>query len=389
MMPILALSLALSAEPFPFEKAEQELSEEIREEELKAHVYRLASAEFLGRRGPGAARAAAHIAEMFERLKLKPAFGDAYYQPIPWLLAEGRNKHDSFVGKNVGCMIPGSDPKLKDEWILLSCHLDHLGKNGAKIYPGADDNASGCAMVLEVAERFALQKAKPRRTILFVAFDQEETGLQGSTHFAAHPPLPLKDLKAFLTADMIGRSMGNVMDEYVFALGSECSQELRKLLEDNPPKEGLKVGRVGADMIGTRSDYGPFRDRKVPFLFFSTGQHPDYHTTRDTPERIDFPKLWRISNWIFDLTAKLADLEAPPVWVKDGLPPDLDEVKTIRLLLTRVLAKPLAFNLSESQQKMVQSTCEKLDAIVKRGTYKPAERSGLLWVAKLLMASVF
>src|SRR5262245_30190514 len=150
MMPILALSLALSAEPFPFEKAEQELSEEIREEELKAHVYRLASEEFLGRRGAGAARAATHIAEMFEKLKLKPAFGESFVQPIPWLMADGRNKHDSFVGKNVGCIIPGSDPKLKDEWVLLSCHLDHLGKNGAKIYPGADDNASGCAMVLEV-----------------------------------------------------------------------------------------------------------------------------------------------------------------------------------------------------------------------------------------------
>lgn len=389
MLPILVMSLALGAEPFPYEKAEAELSEEIHVDELKAHVYRLASEEFMGRRGPGAARAARHIAAAFEKLKLKPAFGASYLQPIPWLLAKSEEKSQSFIGNNVGAMIEGSDPKLKDEWILLTCHLDHLGRKGSSYYPGADDNASACAMVLEVAERFALQKAKPRRTIVFVAFDQEETGLLGSTHFAAHPPLPLRNLKVFLTADMIGRSMGNVMDEFVFALGSENSKELRKLLEDNPPKDGLKVGRVGTDMIGTRSDYGPFRDRRVPFLFFSTGQHPDYHTVRDTPDRIDYEKLCRISNWIFDLTAKLADADTAPTWAKDGLPPDLDEVRTIHLLLSRVLEKPVTFGLSEKQRKLVQSTCEKLNTIVTRKIYTATERATLLWTARLLMASVF
>lgn len=389
MLPILTLSLALGAEPFAFEKAEAEISEEIRVDELKAHVYRLASEEFMGRRGPGAARAAHHIAAAFEKLKLKPAFGDSYFQPIPWLLAKSDDKKQGFLGNNVGAMIEGSDPKLKDEWILLTCHLDHLGKKGASIYPGADDNATACAMVMEAAERFALQKARPRRTIVLVAFDQEETGLLGSRHFSAHPPLPMKNLKAFLTADMIGRSMGNVMDEFVFALGSETSAELRKLLEDNPPKSGLKVGRVGADMIGTRSDYGPFRDRKIPFLFFSTGQHPDYHTVRDTPDRIDYEKLGRISNWIFDLTAKLADADSPPAWVKDGLPPDLDEVRTIHLLLSRVLQKSVAFGLSERQRKLVQSTCDKLSAIVQKKIYTATERATLLWTARLLMASVF
>ena len=389
MLPMLTVALMLGAEPFPFEKDEAELSEAIRAEELRAHVFRLASADFLGRRGPGAARAARHIAELFEKLKLKPAFGDSFYQPIPWQLADGRNKEASFAGKNVGAIIPGADPKLKDEWIVLSCHLDHLGVNGTKFFPGADDNATGCAMLMEVAERFALQKAKPRRTIAFIAFDQEETGLLGSKHFAAHPPLEIKNLKAFLTADMIGRSMGNVMDEFVFALGSESSKELRKLVEDMPPKDGLKVGRVGADMIGTRSDYGPFRDRKIPYLFFSTGQHPDYHTPRDTPQRVDFPKLCRISNWIFDLTAKLADAETAPLWEKDGLPPDLDEVKTIRLLLSRVLEKPAIFSMSDNHRKLVQSTCEKLDAIVKRGIYTIAERTTLLLTARILMASVF
>src|SRR6266481_2318200 len=115
MLPTLLLSLSLCAEPFPYEKAEAELSEEIRAEELKAHVYRLASPEFLGRRGPGAARAANYIADAFAKLKLKPAFGDSYCQPIPWLLNGNKNKETSIIGKNVAAILPGTDPILKEE----------------------------------------------------------------------------------------------------------------------------------------------------------------------------------------------------------------------------------------------------------------------------------
>jgi hypothetical protein len=389
MLPLLALALALSADPFPYQKEEAELSEEIHAAELKAHVYRLASPEFQGRRGAGAARAAQHMCDAFTALKLKPAFGDSYRQPIPWLLANSKEKEASVIGKNVAAMLPGSDLKLKHEWILLTAHFDHLGTNGKTYYAGADDNASGCAMLLEVAERFALQKAKPKRTIVFVAFDQEETGLLGSMHFAAHPPLPFNNLKAFITADMIGRSMGNVMDEYVFALGTENSNEMRQLIEESPPETGLKVGRVGADVIGTRSDYGPFRDRKVPFLFVSTGVHPDYHTVRDTPDRIDYEKMRKISNWVFDLTSKLADTDRPPAWSKEGLPPDLDEVRTIHVMLTRILKKSDVFPLKESQAGLVKTACDKLAGILERGKVTPTERSTLLLTAKLLMATLF
>ena len=137
----------------------------------------------MGRRGPGAARASSYIADAFERLKLKPLFEDSYYQSIPSLTLDKQTGKESFVGRNVGAFIAGSDPALKDDWIILSAHLDHVGIKDDKLYPGADDNASGVAMLLEVAEYFALRKQQPRRTIAFVAFDQEEVGLLGSTHF--------------------------------------------------------------------------------------------------------------------------------------------------------------------------------------------------------------
>jgi hypothetical protein len=383
----LALSLGLAQEPFPYAEAEAELSEDITVAELKAHVYRLASPEFLGRKGPGAARTARHLAAAFERLKLQPAFGDSYYQPIPWLL--GDDHKESFIGRNVGAVLTGTDPKLKDEWVLLSAHFDHLGKVGDTLYPGADDNATGVAMLLEVAERFALQKEKPRRTVVFVAFDQEETGLQGSTHFATHPPRDIAKLKAFLTADMLGRSMANVMDEYVFALGSERSPRLRRLLEEVKPPEGLKVGRLGADLVGTRSDYGPFRDRRVPFLFFSTGQHPDYHKPTDLPDRIDYAKLRRICLLISDLTGRLANDDEAPAWDEKGLPPDLDEVRVVYELVQRILAKPEQYPLSKSQHDLVGGVADRLGGILKRGQVTGDERDWLLWTARLLLTTVF
>jgi hypothetical protein len=380
---IVALPLLLKLLP----AAEAELSAEIGAHELRAHVYRLASPEFMGRRGAGAARAARHLADAFARLGLQPAFGSSYYQEIPSLLAD--DQRPSFLGRNVGAVLPGSDPQLRDDWIVLSAHYDHLGRQGDQIFPGADDNASGVAMLLEVAEHFALAPERPRRTLVFVAFDLEETGLLGSAHFAARPPRPFVRLKAFLTADMIGRSMGNLMDEYVFVLGSETSAQLRRLVADVRPEAGIRVGRVGADLIGTRSDYGPFRDRHVPFLFFSTGPHPDYHRPSDLPERLDYEKLRKVSVWISALVRRLADDAEAPAWAEQGLPPDLDEVRTTLFLIQRVLARQDVYPLSPRQRDTVEDVRGRLEAIVQRGRVTAGERTWLVWTARLLMATVF
>jgi hypothetical protein len=367
---------------------EAELSADIHLHELKAHVYRLASPEFLGRAGPGGARTSRHLAAAFERLGLRPAFGDSFFQPIPSPLAD-EHSTDSFLGRNVAAVLPGSDTQCKDEWVLLSAHYDHLGKRGGQLYPGADDNATGVAMLLEVAECFALSNDRPRRTLVFASFDLEEDGLRGSTYFATHPPLPMKKLKASLTADMLGRSMARVMDEYVFVLGSESSKRLRHLVEEVKPPAGLTAGRLGADLIGTRSDYGPFRDRRVPFLFFSTGQHPDYHRPTDRPERIDYEKLLRASLWIRDLTRRLADDDEAPSWDENGLPPDLDEIRTVRVLVRRVLAKPELYPLPQKQRELVEGVEKRLTRIMDAGEVSSEDRTWLLWTARLLLATVF
>jgi hypothetical protein len=393
MTAALALAFALAGDPFPYAAAEAELSEAITREELQAHVYRLASPEFRGRRGPGGARAGQHVADLFKRAGLAPAFGDSYFQDIPWLVGNGTNGGPSFVGRNVAAMIPGCDPLLKDEWIVLSAHYDHLGERGLALYPGADDNASGVAMLVEVAEAFALAKEKPKRTILFVAFDLEEQGLQGSAHFAAHPPRPFNKLKAFLTADLIGRSMGNVMDEYVYVLGSESSPGLRRLVVDVKPETGLTVGRLGADLLGptrflARSDYGAFRDRQVPFLFFTTGVHPDYHKPTDLPDRIDYAKLARVSRWIRDVTRRLADEPTAPVWAP-LTDTDLDEARAVFALVDRTLSRSETIRLSADQRSGVESARNRLAGIVGRGAVTPAERDWLVSTARQLLTTVY
>lgn len=388
MQAILAL-LAISAVGFPVPAHpddEKEQSAAIHAHELRAHVRRLASREMQGRRGAGAARASRHLVAAFERLGLRPAFAGSYFQLIP-AHPEQRTGTEQ-LGRNVAAILPGADPKLRDEWVLLAAHYDHLGVVKGVHYPGADDNASGIAMLLEVAEHFALGKGKPARTIVFVAFDQEEAGLLGSQHFVRRPPLPLRRLKAMLAADMLGRSMANVMDEYLFVLGSEHSRQLRRLVTTVRPPTGLKLGRLGADVVGTRSDYGPFRDRQVPFLFLSTGQHPDYHKPTDTPDRIDYAKLERISRWVAALTHRLADDEAP-TWLKDALPPDPDEMRTVAELVRRVLRRTDLYPLPEDKRRVLVGVEKRLTTILDAERIRPEDRTWLVWTARLLLTTVF
>ena len=172
-------------------------------------------------------------------------------------------------------------------------------------------------MLLEVARMLAEAGTAPKRSVAFVAFDLEERMLWGSRWFAAHPPRPLEQLKLFITADMIGRSLGDLSLPMVFVLGSEHSPQVRQTLQEVTAPDGLEVARMGIDIIGTRSDYGPFRDRQIPFLFFSTGEHPDYHSPRDVPDRIDFVKAARVSELVLRVCKHVADSENTPEWTSD------------------------------------------------------------------------
>ncbi len=358
--------------------------------EVRPHIEFLASPALQGRGGPQRAIAAKYLRDRFEELGLEPLFADdSYDQPIP-----GANRaadaDPPVIGINVGGWIPGSDPKLKDEFVIISAHYDHLGVRGGEVYPGADDNASGVAMMLETAREIAAMTVKPRRSLVFVGFDLEEEMLWGSRWFASHPPWPLDRLKLFITADMIGRSLGNLDLPTVFVLGSERAPHLQTVLDETPVPEGLELARLGIDLIGTRSDYGPFRDRKIPFLFFSTGQHGDYHTPRDVAELIDYEKVARVSRVVLSIAVLVADSDDAPEW-SDEVAPDLAEASAIHRITELVLEADRTGERSINglQRFFVSQVYAKTGNAIRLGRLTGAERQWLTRSSQLLLLSVF
>ncbi|HUQ68074.1 MAG TPA: M28 family peptidase, partial [Planctomycetaceae bacterium] len=307
------LNLIFAATPATTPAAPTVFVSAIQPADIRPHVEFLAGPELRGRSGADSRRAADYIVEHFRRCKLKPLFGpNEFYQSIPGVTEPGSGPQE--IGRNVGAVCEGSDPVLKHEYVIVGVHYDHLGVRDGETFAGADDNATGVAMMLELAQLVSEAKTKPKRSVVFVGFDLEERMLWGSRWFAAHPPWPLEQVKLFLTADMIGRSLGDLPLPAVFVLGSEHAPQLKSALDRVGHPEGLEIARLGIDLVGTRSDYGPFRDRKVPFLFFSTGEHPDYHTPRDVPAKVDYEKAARVSGLAWQLVNDVANTAEPPVW---------------------------------------------------------------------------
>jgi hypothetical protein len=353
------------------------------EQRLKEHVVTLASREYQGRRGAGALKAAEYIVGRFRALGLEPLFDGQYVQTIP-----GQGGGPA-IGRNVGAILRGADPKLRDEWVIVSAHFDHLGTRGELFYPGADDNASGVAMMLELARSFAQSAEKPRRSLMFVGFDLEEVGLFGSRYFVEHPPVPLGNIGLFITADMIGRSLGGVCEPYVFVMGSEHAPALRSWLDLAAIGGNVKVGLLGSDLLLlNRSDYGPFRNKQVPYLFFSTGENPVYHTTRDVPETLNYPKLTAISRIIHSVVRQASTAERLPAWSST---PDhsLAEAVTIRDVIRTLLAHRDDLKIGAAQAFLMGNALRSLDAIIERGTITAEERTAVVRVARIILVSLF
>lgn len=357
---------------------------------VRPHVEFLASPALEGRGSTRSKRLAAdYLKKHYESQGLKPLFaGNSFFQDIPGKKA--KDGRPTIRGQNVGAWLPGSDAELRDEFVIVSAHYDHLGIRNGKIYPGADDNASGVAMVLEVARQMAERSVAPRRSMVFINFDLEENLLWGSRWFVAHPPWPIERAKLFITADLIGRSLGDLPTRSVFAIGSEYSPGLQDVLEAVGRPSGIHVDRLGVDLIGTRSDYGPFRSKRIPFLFFSTGEHPDYHTPRDTVDRIDFEKLAGISSLIYRVCLRITEESEPPRWSPHPKP-DIAEVRSLhritKLLLDADTDK--SRKLAGFQRFLVSNMHNKLGKILAGGKIRPDERPWLIRTSQFLLLTVF
>jgi hypothetical protein len=193
---------------------------------------------------------------------------------------------------NVAGILEGSDPVLRGEYVVIGAHYDHLGMGGPSslsesglpaVHPGADDNASGAAGVIALAEEISRSSPPPRRSVVFLEFSGEELGLLGSAHYAAHPLVPNGSTVAMINMDMIGR----LHDRNLTVVGTATSPAWQSLLAEANraanPAFALKESESG---FGA-SDHQSFYEAKIPVLFFFTGNHPDYHKPSDTADKIN------------------------------------------------------------------------------------------------------
>ncbi len=275
MLQILPLLLAC---PAPFL---QEDPAALRVQDLQAHIGFLASDELEGRESGkrGGFQAARYVARQFERLGLQPLGRDGSYL-LPFEVRKLRCQ-------NVAGLLPGTEPALADRILVVGGHHDHAGiggpgaMGGNQIHNGADDNASGTAGVLELAEWFAAHP--PRHPILFVTFDAEERGLLGSKAFVKEGPVPPERILAMMNMDMIGRSA----DGYLFVGGLGTAAEFHELLD--PVLEDAPLELEISDLGDAPSDNSSFHEAGIPALFLFTNIHEDYHLPSDDVERINFP----------------------------------------------------------------------------------------------------
>lgn len=231
--------------------------------------------------------------------------------------------------RNVVALVEGSDPQRRDEWVVVSSHLDHDGADRDRIFAGADDNASGTAGLLEVAEAYALAAAqgrRPRRSVLLAAWNAEERGLLGSWAYTERPLAPLDKIVGVLNMDMIGRNeeipagggaryLGlepqeasantNSVDLYGYSRFPALAAEIVRA----NAAYGLTLKQRNdnnASNLLRRSDNWPFVHRGVPAILFHTGLHPDYHTPADTPDKINFEKMEKIVRLVHSVSWNLA-----------------------------------------------------------------------------------
>lgn len=231
---------------------------------------------------------------------------------------------------NIVGILPGNDPKLKNEAIVIGAHYDHLGRGGegslapreGEIHHGADDNASGTAGLIELARRLT-QGRKPRRTIVFIAFSGEEEGLIGSNYYVNHPVVPLANTVAMINMDMIGRlrnrnlSIGGVgtaaewrtiintnvfTSKDVAALNVPASAD-KSVKASGPARLDTSAGEADFNLALNEDGYGPsdhssFYAKQVPVLFFFTGSHNDYHKPTDTAEKINYEGEAKIISFV-------------------------------------------------------------------------------------------
>lgn len=274
-------------------------------QELTGHVQFLADDTLEGREAGsrGGHAAARYIVEHLQEIGLEPAGTNGFFQ-----LFRGNQR-------NIVAVLTGSDPQLKNEYILIGAHYDHVGygnrtnSNGpwGYVHNGADDNASGVATLLELIDALTRTSHRPQRSILFAFWDGEEKGLLGSAHWSRHPTVPLGNVKLAINIDMVGR----LTDGRIEVGGTRTGTGLRKLLSS------ARLGEAWLDFsweYKENSDHWTFYQARIPSIYVHTGLHDDYHRPSDDVEKINVDGIRLITGYLLEKVSQLADVDSLPTF---------------------------------------------------------------------------
>jgi hypothetical protein len=298
-----------------------------KQDDMRQTVEYLASQELQGRypATEGDTLASEYIAGKLRGLKLKPIVREkklkGYYHNFTYGKTEKRTTH------NIIAVLPGKDKRLKDEYIVVGSHYDHLGWGGegsgsrrpdtVAVHPGADDNASGDAVVLQLAEHF--KKVRSPRSIIFAFFGAEEQGLVGSKFFLdwmkqddkqrINLPKDKKSIVAMVNLDMVGRMRDHAMS----VSGTGTSSGFKAMVEDAAQQASLHVTCI-PDGYGP-SDHASFVAAEIPVLFLTTGGHMEYHTPADKPFTLNYDGMQQTLDFTKDLVARLAKMSEAPDYI--------------------------------------------------------------------------
>ena len=221
---------------------------------------------------------------------------------------------------NIVGYLDGSDPQLPGQVVVLGAHMDHLGYGGPgsgslvpdthEIHNGADDNASGSAALLELAQKFAAHRSDLKRTIVFTSFSGEELGTLGSAYYVNHPYFPLTQTVAMLNFDMVGR----LRDKTLTAYGTGTSPVWPSLLAKYNTDSLFTLKQI-ADGFGP-SDQAQFYGKDIPVLFFYTGVHSDYHKPSDDWDKLDYPGEEKVTRYAYNIAEAVCNETERPVFTK-------------------------------------------------------------------------
>jgi hypothetical protein len=304
-------SVLLAAAPAltPEQKA---VTEHITADSLRGNLSFLASDLLEGRATPsrGLDLAAEFIAAQFRRAGLEPIGDDGYFQT---------GSVNGQPARNVAGLLRGSDPALKDTFIIVSAHYDHVGTRTSgddKIFNGANDDGSGTVSVIEIAQALAAAPVRPKRSILFLTFFGEEKGLLGSRYYAKHPLVPIEKTIAGVNLEQVGRTDATNGPQIgvAYLTGFDYS-DLGKILAEEAPLAGLRISKDPVDKYFDRSDNLPLAEAGIPaHTIYVAADFSDYHRVGDEWQKIDYANMAQVDRAVALGLLHLGSDAPPPKW---------------------------------------------------------------------------